>query len=524
VLGPDHRIVTAAGNPITHHPDGPRATDTHQHYDIDALGRIVRVRDATTGAVTAEFTYDALSRAATGDLAGTAFKRSFLGTTLIQETRGAADEVRQATPHPLWAQPLSVSDSANTFFIHPDEGLSTLCVTDATGTVQERHRYGPFGAPRLYEGDGVTSLAPGDAASEPRWRGMPLINAIGLYASTQRLYDPDLGVFLDRDPRLYVDSPSLWVFAAGNPVDFADPQGSAKSPIGNTQIELRPDDLIRSRKYDQTLIYDLPPDETGYRGEDYFGYAFIYGLKQTVWNPTKSLILGQRPKYIDTHGNVKQVPWRPDRSAEMLVAIGTVALLFTPTPKTPRLEGGLTDALFGRSALGRAALGGDSPAILTNLENDIEVAASSPGRARLPTAPWKYGPVGPQALGETNAIGEITIKPGLTGQVLTETVRHETVHHWLSPLNGPLSRRLLRGNFGMWAYENSNLVRFVEEGLAESYGTLNPIKGFGFAYRHYNINPLLLALEGGIYSGVAVGAPYGLHQYLNDPKQAIRPQ
>ncbi|MCZ4589650.1 DUF6531 domain-containing protein [Rhodococcus opacus] len=230
VLGPDHRIVTAAGNPITHHPDGPRATDTHQHYNIDALGRVVRVHDATTGAITSEFTYDALSRVATGSLAGTAFSRSFLGTTWIQETRGAAAEVRQVTPHPFWTQPLCVTDSADTFFIHPDESLSTLCVTDAAGNVHECHRYGPFGTPKLFEGDGATPLVA--ASVEPRWHGMPFIAAIQLYATPQRLYDPELGVFLSPDPLLYVDSPSPWVFAMHNPVDFADPSGLEKSQLG----------------------------------------------------------------------------------------------------------------------------------------------------------------------------------------------------------------------------------------------------------------------------------------------------
>lgn len=236
VLGPDHRIVTADGNPITHHPDGARATDTHQHYDIDALGRVVRVHDATTGAVTAEFAYDALSRVAAGSLTGTAFMHWFLGTTWIQEARGVG-EIRQATPHPLWSQPLSVTDSADTLFIHPDEGLSTLCVTDAAGTVRERHRYGPFGAPELFAGDGVTSLAPVNAASEPRWRGMPLNSAIGLYTSRERLYDPDLGVFLEPDPLLYLDSPSPWVYATHNPIDFADPTGYGKTSIGHDNVD-----------------------------------------------------------------------------------------------------------------------------------------------------------------------------------------------------------------------------------------------------------------------------------------------
>ena len=232
VLGPDHRIVTADGHPITYHTDGHRRTDADHSYDVDALGRVVRVRDAANGMIRAEFVYDALSRAATGSFAGEMFARCFWGTTWVQDTRGVAGDFRQCSPHPLWPQALCMIDNADTLFVHQDGGLSTMCVTDQTGAVRERHRYGPFGAPDLFAGDGVTPLSAAGAVIEPMWRGMPLARSIGLYVSPQRLYDPELGVFLAPDPMLYADSPALYVYAAHNPVDFADPTGFAKSPLG----------------------------------------------------------------------------------------------------------------------------------------------------------------------------------------------------------------------------------------------------------------------------------------------------
>ena len=379
LLGPDHRILSAAGHPITHHADGPRATDDQRRYDVDALGRVVRISDVGSGTVLATFSYDALARPATGTVAGAAFARTFLGEAWVHETRGVSEAVRQATPHPLWPQPLQVRDAVDTLFIHPDEGLSTLCVTDAAGTVRERHRYGPFGEPGLFAGDGATALSPDAASPEPRWRGMPLISALGLYASTQRLYDPELGVFLARDPALYIDSASPWVFAAHDPVNHLDPSGRSKSPLGAAPMEWQQTSPaeIASRKFDRTLTYDLPPDETGYRGEDYFGYALIYGLKQTVWNPTRAWLLDERPRYLDNQGHVQRTSWRPDRYAEMSVAVGTVAQLFMPTPKTPALRGGLLDTLLGRvpgADLERSVMMGGKPGeVLTALENDIEV-------------------------------------------------------------------------------------------------------------------------------------------------------
>ena len=172
-LAPDHRILIAAGQAMTYHADGERKTDSRLGYDVDALGRVVRVLDKASGVIVAAFAYDALSRTATGSVTGKSFVRWFVGATWLHETHGG--DVRQASPHPLWPQPLCVIDPAESRFVHTDAGLSTLCVTDGTGTIRERHRYGPFGAPELYAGDGLTPLGPMATGIEPMWRAMPSI-------------------------------------------------------------------------------------------------------------------------------------------------------------------------------------------------------------------------------------------------------------------------------------------------------------------------------------------------------------
>jgi RHS repeat-associated protein len=233
----DHRIIAAGPETLTYHPDGQRAADSRHSYDVDALGRVVRVRDAATGAVTAQFTYDALSRVAAGSLDGQAFERSFVGVRWLEEAHGSAGAMRQQSAHPIWPVPLAIIDGAGEAFVHPDGGMSTLCVTDAAGVIRERHRFDPFGSPEVFAADGVTSVSPSAALVEPIWRTMALVPNTGLYFTPQRLYDPGLGVFLDRDPLLYADSPSPYVFASHNPVDFGDPPGRAKSPLSSVSIE-----------------------------------------------------------------------------------------------------------------------------------------------------------------------------------------------------------------------------------------------------------------------------------------------
>ena len=71
------------------------------------------------------------------------------------------------------------------------------------------------------------------------WRGMPALGTTTLFQTPQRLYDPEIGVFTGRDPLLYADSPSPYAYAAHNPVDFADPTGLAKSPLGDNDHSIK---------------------------------------------------------------------------------------------------------------------------------------------------------------------------------------------------------------------------------------------------------------------------------------------
>ena len=235
----DHRIVAVGSDAITYNQDGFRTGDGNYLYELDALNRIRRVRDRATNSLVAELQYDALSRIATGATNGQGYERWFAGATRIQETTGVGPSAtRQFTKHPFWPVPLSVTGTTGPLYVHQDEGWSTMCVTDEAGTVLERNRYGVFGSSAVFAADGVTALASNQV--EPCWRGLPELGNTGLFCTPRRVYDSRTGVFTSRDPLLYYDSPSPYAYAAHNPVDFADPTGLAKTPLGNTSPPAKP--------------------------------------------------------------------------------------------------------------------------------------------------------------------------------------------------------------------------------------------------------------------------------------------
>lgn len=268
VSAPDHRLIAAGASTISYNPDGTRTGDARYTYELDALNRVRRVRDRATNAIVAELHYDALSRVATGTTDGRVFERWFAGSTQIHEVSGPVPgAARQHSPHPLWPAPLCVVDVTGPAYIHQDEGWSTMCLTGAAGDVLERHRFDIFGASAAFAADGVTPLA--SLRTEPMWRGMPALGTTTLFRTPKRLYDPELGVFTSPDPLLYADSPSPYAYAAHNPVDFADPTGLGKTPLGempqpNTPIHQETSEQIESSWIYPTTKHSMFTMEHGY--------------------------------------------------------------------------------------------------------------------------------------------------------------------------------------------------------------------------------------------------------------------
>jgi hypothetical protein len=109
-------------------------------------------------------------------------------------------------------------------------------------------------------------------------------------------------------------------------------------------------------------------------------------------------------------------------------------------------------------------------------------------------------------LGSTDAFGNVTVRPGLAPDQLRATLRHESVHRFFSVRYGPFKEA--RASLLNAANQQSDTLRFLEEGLAESFATSSVREGFAFAYRNYDISGWRIAAEIG-----AVGAGIGLIAY-----------
>jgi len=113
--------------------------------------------------------------------------------------------------------------------------------------------------------------------------------------------------------------------------------------------------------------------------------------------------------------------------------------------------------------------------------------------------------VGSRELGCTPPAGKVFLQPGLSRAEQLATLEHESVHAFFSPKGTrPIAR--FRQALGQWGYDNSQLLRYTEEAIAETRGSGSLIQGL----RHplvngYGITLGGLAIEGTIYGGSLLG-------------------
>ncbi len=117
---------------------------------------------------------------------------------------------------------LASGNSARRHFVRDHLGSVRAVVNDA-GTVLETDDYYPLGGP-LPTGTSTT-LQP-EKYQGKEWNPAAAFN---VYDFGARIYDPALGRWLSQDPmaeKYYPHSPYL--FCAGNPMKFVDPDGSSE--------------------------------------------------------------------------------------------------------------------------------------------------------------------------------------------------------------------------------------------------------------------------------------------------------
>jgi RHS repeat-associated protein len=211
-------------DPLGWDGDGRRSSDTGGQYGYNALGQLLEVRDPANGSLTLTQRFDPLGRliewAGPG---GVGERLDWFEGRRVGRNPTPAGTAEQQSWSAMPEESAVLSNGANRWAVQ-DDRFSMLTFGAEDGSLLERYSYDPFGAPRVFAADGVTPRTLAAAKRRPVFAGLELVTA-SLYSGKQRVYDPTLGQFLQRDPAGYGDSSSLYTYCAHDPLDNIDVDG-----------------------------------------------------------------------------------------------------------------------------------------------------------------------------------------------------------------------------------------------------------------------------------------------------------
>jgi RHS repeat-associated protein len=117
-----------------------------------------------------------------------------------------------------------ISGSNERLYALQDANFNLTCICDTNGSAVERYRFSPYGD-RIVMNASWTALTASVYAWVIGHQGLTHDSEIGLIHNRDRIYVQSLGVFSRRDPVAYVNTMNLYLYLAGNPVCYLDPDG-----------------------------------------------------------------------------------------------------------------------------------------------------------------------------------------------------------------------------------------------------------------------------------------------------------
>jgi len=175
---------------------------------------------------------------------------------LIQEgtTAGVADRV-YVHGNRLDEIVASRATGGNWLYHHYDARGNCILQTNPSGGLQEQYEYDAFGWPYFYTATGEPARVNGKPGSPSGNRflftGREFLSGLRIYDYRNRIYQPELGRFLQPDPEEFkAGDYNLYRYCHNDPVNKSDPMGlQVTSDIWNDKIRWQSGSLLTSYQF-----------------------------------------------------------------------------------------------------------------------------------------------------------------------------------------------------------------------------------------------------------------------------------
>ncbi|MCK4365664.1 MAG: hypothetical protein KAW45_06410 [Thermoplasmatales archaeon] len=213
----------ADGSNFAHDKNGNLVDDGVNTYEYDYENRLIRAVRKSDSAVLDEYRYDAFGRRIEKEVSGVTTEFVYDGWRVIEER--VDKEIESGYFYGGWIdEVLCMQRDGQTYYYHANKLGSIVALTDASGDVVERYAYDVYGAVSIMDEAG-TPLSNSAVDNPYMFTGRRLDPETGLYYYRARMYNPETGRFMSKDPLGMVDGPNMYSYVSNNPTTFIDPYG-----------------------------------------------------------------------------------------------------------------------------------------------------------------------------------------------------------------------------------------------------------------------------------------------------------
>jgi RHS repeat-associated protein len=224
----------------TYDNNGNLTYDGKYYKTYDAEGRLIKDSASVLNVLT--YQYDAFGRRVQKTLNGIITNYSYSGLKQIEERDGAG-VIKNKTIFDNFLKPVVNEKSGVPYYYHQNEMMSVEAITDAAGSVMERYEYDAYGKQTIY--DAGNNLITGSITGNRfGFTGQVYDSATATNKFFFREYNPETGLFNQRDLIGYADGMGMYQYVHNNPangidifgLDECDPPQPPQSPNPISQI------------------------------------------------------------------------------------------------------------------------------------------------------------------------------------------------------------------------------------------------------------------------------------------------